>query len=342
MFDQDFAETIRLSETAELVNISQTTPADELVLKIGGGLMIALIFGSMVMVVVFKLLPDHVFLSVVVFLLSMALGILGLWLPSLLLNRWRGRPRLRLERTWMDADETAIHVEGLGRIPWAHVSSLDRSNNDDGDAVLLHIRTLEHHALVVSAPAGDKSQAACGRLLERMVNLWNGPRQALQDGDDTAIYRFVPFRSWVYSAPLWTSCLVGATAAIALASAAGSALSAITVFLAVLVLVPWLVGGWYATSWQHAMPRRARVFRFCNGQLKSEDGKFVIGIEADAMVTRPHEGSPYDMEYVQAKLTNGRRIDLIPCGTDLEDFRRALGRRLQAKAAGANRLASTH
>lgn len=218
----------------------------------------------------------------------------------------------------------------MGFIPWARISSLDHANNDDGEPLQIQLMTSDYHVLTVSAPAGENGEDVCTVLLDRIVSLWDGSKQPGLTVDDGAIYRFVPFRLWVYLTPIWFSYVLGAAVAVALIPAAGSFLRALIAVPLVVVLVTWIVGGGCASSWNFAAPRRARAFRIVGDEMKSADGQFSIDLRRSKMVPRRREGPFYDIEYVEAQLVDGRRIDLMPFGTDLREFVSEVGSRLQS------------
>jgi hypothetical protein len=321
------------SRTTYIVCVNQSTPADDLAWKIGAGLMCLPLVGAMVMICAFDLLLEHVLITVLLVFMSMLLGLVALSLPWALLHWWRRSNRHDLATTKIDVDQHGIQVHGLGHIPWARLSSIDQVNNDDGVPIRVQLKALDHHMLSLSPPAGETSDAVCAELLSTIIPLWNGSKQAAEKGSADAVYRFVPFRFWKYMTPIWLAYLLGALLAIALLVTSTDLFKTLVVVPLIVVMMVWLVAGGHVSSWHMAMPRRARAFRFVDHEFRTEDGEFAIDLRRGDMTMHRREGLFHDIAYMEATLTNGRRIDLVPFGIDVADFDQTQRRRHRAASS---------
>lgn len=269
-----------------------------------------LIFAATAWVVDMEATGWYIALGMVSWLALFALWLVGLvfvvrgwiWIETHWLRSGKGRPKAFDATAQVDVGEDGFSVEGLGRVEWIDVLTIE--GIPDSDSYLI-VHTRPFKKLMLAAPV-DELAPVVNHYLELTSSGKATPTGKRQSRAMVFCWRC--FLVWI-----WAGYALAGAAGIALLSNASDAGFLKTV-VGLCVLVPltaWLVWAIPLAQVSTFAASRVRAFELDGRRLRSTDGDWHADLLQARVSHRRVSGLGYEFTFLAIRPKSGKRLDLL-------------------------------
>lgn len=224
------------------------------------------------------------------------------WVETRWLRAGRPRPALFNGSAQVDVDASGLAVQGLGRVDWIDVLSIEGIPDSDSH-LIVHTRPLGK--LMLAAPV-DELAPVVNHYLDLSSRAATSPAGHLQSRAIVFCWRC--FQAWIWAG----YALAGAAGIALLFNASDAGFLKTLVGLCVLVpLIAWLV--WFFPfarigTFSHS---RVRAFELDGTRLRSLDGRWQADLRQARVRHRQVSGLGYEFAFLEIRPKAGKRLDLL-------------------------------
>jgi hypothetical protein len=270
----------------------------------------ALIFAATVWLVDMDATGWYIALGMVTWLALFAVWLVGvvfvvrgwIWVETKWLRSGKARPKPFDATAQVDIGEGGFSVEGLGRVEWIDVLTIE--GIPDSDSYLI-VHTRPFRKLMLTAPVDE---------LARVLNHYLALKTAAPPARAGTVQSRAMFFCWrCFLAWIWAGYALAWAAGIALLSNASDAGFLKTV-VALGVLVPltaWLVWAIPFARISTFASSRVRAFELDGTRLRSTDGEWEADLLRARVSRRYASGLGYEFSFLAIRPQSGKRVDLM-------------------------------
>lgn len=270
----------------------------------------ALVMAATVWIIDMEATGWYIALGMVVWLALFVLWLVGLvvvvrawiWVETRWLRAGKARPKPFDATAQVDIGEDGFSVEGLGRVDWIDVLTIE--GIPDSDSYLI-VHTRPFRKLMLAAPV-DELAPVINHYLELKSNAEPTRAGTLQSRAMVVCWRC--FLAWI-----WAGYVLAGAAGIAVFSNASDAgfLKTMVALCVLLPLTAWLVWAIPFAQVSTFAASRVRAFELDGTQLRSTDGQWHADLMQARVSYRQVSGVGYAFFLLAVRPKAGKRLDLL-------------------------------